>query len=162
MAHRVGVSTREHSVSDSADEGISANFGDCQCRNVSSLTLWQVETCFNIMTNAKHFILCSWKRNIYSQMLGLRYFTMLCNDAEYKNMDQPSKDLLQAKRLGLLICFYNIFFFNLDHFELKNMLFAIVVCHCRAIVTAQVPWLFLSNIPSHLNFLIYLCWSIHS
>ncbi len=21
-------------------------------------------------------------------MLGLRYFTMLCNDAEYKNMDQ--------------------------------------------------------------------------
>ena len=36
--------------------------------------------------------------------LGLRYFTMLCNDAEYKNMDQD--DLPQAIRLGLLI-FYN-------------------------------------------------------
>ncbi len=44
-------------------------------------------------------------------MLGLRYFTMLCNDAEYKNMDQDestesNKDILQATRLGLLI-FYD-------------------------------------------------------
>ncbi len=52
-------------------------------------------------------------------MLGLSYFTMLCNDAEYKNMDQDEslgqlydvqiwiKIFYKQTRLGLLI-FYNI------------------------------------------------------
>jgi hypothetical protein len=51
-------------------------------------------------------------------MLGLSYFTMLCNDAEYKNMDQDEslgqlydeqmwmKIFYKQTRLGLLI-FYN-------------------------------------------------------
>jgi len=50
-------------------------------------------------------------------MLGLRYFTMLCKDAEHKKMDQDgkpqsvvrctelNKDPLQAAKLGLLISY---------------------------------------------------------
>ncbi len=48
-------------------------------------------------------------------MLGLRYFTMLCIDVEYKSMDKDksvrctdsNKDLLQAIRLGLLVFYDN-------------------------------------------------------
>ncbi len=37
------------------------------------------------MQNVLFYVL---EREMFKTMLGLSYFTMLCNDAEYKNMDQ--------------------------------------------------------------------------
>jgi len=56
--------------------------------------------------------------------LGLRYFTMLCNDAEYKNMDQD--DLPQAIRLGLLI------FYDKLYNSMANQMFqtSLTWAHC--------------------------------
>ncbi len=43
---------------------IIRKIGECQLSNVSSLTLWREETCADMMTDAKHFILGFRKRNI--------------------------------------------------------------------------------------------------
>ncbi len=51
-------------------------------------TLKHVETCVDMTTDAKHFFSMFLEEKGLQSMLGLRYFTMLCNDAEHKNMDQ--------------------------------------------------------------------------
>jgi hypothetical protein len=40
------------------------------------------------MTDAQMFLFYVLKREMFIVKVRLRYFTMLCNDAEYKNMDQ--------------------------------------------------------------------------
>ncbi len=47
--------------------GISASLANASAATFQLLTLKQVETCIDMMTDAKHFILCSQKRNICSQ-----------------------------------------------------------------------------------------------
>ncbi len=41
-----------------------------------------------MMTDAQMFLFYVLKREMFIVKVRLRYFTMLCNDAEYKNMDQ--------------------------------------------------------------------------
>ncbi len=50
------------------------------------LTLEQVETFVDITTDQKCFTLL--ERETFVANIRLRYFIMLCKDAEYKNMDQ--------------------------------------------------------------------------
>jgi hypothetical protein len=57
-------------------------------QNLQLLTLKPVETFADMMTEAKCFYSMCLKEKHLQTMLGLRYFTMMCNDAEYKNMDQ--------------------------------------------------------------------------
>ncbi len=74
--------------------GISASLVNGSAATFQLPNLKHVETCVNVMTDAKHFIMFL-KEKCLQSMLGLQYFTLLCNDAEYKNMDQ-------GKRLGQL------------------------------------------------------------
>ncbi len=60
-----------------ADVGISASLVNASASMFQLPTLNPVETCVDMMTKPK-------------SLLGLRYFTMLCRDAEYKNMDKES------------------------------------------------------------------------
>jgi hypothetical protein len=46
------------------------------------------ETCADISSDVKHFIPCFRKRTFCILCLGLRDFTMLCNDDEHKRMGQ--------------------------------------------------------------------------
>ena len=70
------------------DVGISASLANASAAMFQLLTLKHVETCIDMMTDTKHFVSMFLKEKRLQSMLGLRYFTMLCNDAEYMNMDQ--------------------------------------------------------------------------
>jgi hypothetical protein len=62
-----------------------SKLGECQLCNILSLTKGGDETCADMLTDAKHFIQCYRKRNVCTK---LSYFTILCNNDEYKRMGQ--------------------------------------------------------------------------
>ncbi len=95
---------------------ISASVANASSAKEFQLRPWSMLKFFvDMSTYAKHFHSMFWKRNIFRTMLGLRYFTRLCNNAEYKNMDQDGslgqlynvqieiKTFYKVTRLGLLI-----------------------------------------------------------
>ncbi len=99
-------------------------------QRVSTMNLKYVETFVDILTYAKRFHSMFWKRNVFRNMLGLRYFTMLCNNAEYKNGPRQQSwsvvrctdwntDLLQVTRLDLLIYYdKNFILFSISNFQI--------------------------------------------
>ena len=71
-----------------ADVGISASLANASAATFQLPTLRHVETCVDMMTDAKHFYSMFLKEKCLQSMLGLRYCTMLCKNVEYKNMGQ--------------------------------------------------------------------------
>jgi hypothetical protein len=96
-----------------------SKLGECQCRNISSQTMKRVEAFINMMTDTKHFYSMFLKEKCLWSMLGLRNCTLLCKDAEYKNMDQDMSlgqlynvqnkiTILTKQKLGLLFSYYTL------------------------------------------------------
>ncbi len=52
--------------------------------------LGRVETCADMMTDSKRFYSMFQKEKRLQLMLELRYFTMRCNNAEYKKVGQDT------------------------------------------------------------------------